>query len=379
MFRLRTTILVVVVGCQLSVVSCFAQTKTQVRVAIIEDAQSVSLKVNGFYEIIDTAKHKVLSRGKALSTTIVVCKDGIIMGGRSLNCGNIIIKTADPEALIINGRKLRGDIQFIRKDNLRIMVVNRIGLEDYVKGVSVREISHYWPEEALEAGVIVFRTFALYKIEEGRGREYDLTSDVYSQVYGGRAAERYRINKAVDDTKGIVLTYRGKIFPAFYHATCAGHTEDASILWNIDIPPLKGVPCNFCRDSPHFSWHNVLTLDEIGEKLKNSDYKAKDIKDIKIAGRDNSGRITNLRVVAGDKEIDVLAKDFRNIMGPDIIKSTNFEVSLADHDVVFEGLGWGHGVGLCEWGAYFMAKEGYKYTQILKYYYPGAAVETLRF
>ena len=90
-----------------------------------------------------------------------------------------------------------------------------------------------------------------------------------------------------------------------------------------------------------------------------------------ILGRDKSGRITELKIISGKKDLKVSAKDFRNIIGPNIIKSTNFKVKIIKDDIVFEGFGWGHGVGLCQWGAYFMAKQGYNAKQILQYYYPG--------
>ncbi len=137
------------------------------------------------------------------------------------------------------------------------------------------------------------------------------------------------------------------------------------------------MPCGFCRDSPHFRWHSVLTQKEVKNALVKGGLKIADVKDIEVLGRDKSERITGLKIVTGKKDIKISSKDFRDIIGPDIIKSTNFQVKTVDQDVVFEGLGWGHGVGLCQWGAYFMAKEGYDYKQILGYYYPGAQISLL--
>ncbi|MDP2940790.1 MAG: cell division protein, partial [Candidatus Omnitrophota bacterium] len=101
-------------------------------------------------------------------------------------------------------------------------------------------------------------------------------------------------------------------------------------------------------------------------------------KDIKILGRDNSGRVTDLELVSDKRTARLPAKDFRIIIGPNFIRSTNFNVSALDGDFVFEGIGWGHGVGLCQWGAYFMAKEGHPAEEILKYYYPGAEITSLK-
>ncbi|MCM8795434.1 MAG: SpoIID/LytB domain-containing protein, partial [Candidatus Omnitrophica bacterium] len=151
---------------------------------------------------------------------------------------------------------------------------------------------------------------------------------------------------------------------------CGGYTEDASVLWDVDIPPLKGVVCNFCKDSPHFSWQEVISIKEIENKLGKAGREIERIKDITILNRNKSGRVINLKIISLKGDLIISAKDFRNIIGPNLIRSTNFKLFRINNDVVFAGLGWGHGVGLCQWGSYFMAKEGYKYTEILKYYYP---------
>lgn len=355
----------------------YAQPNYYIRVAIIQDVKSLRFKVNGFYEIIIPESNKILYRGKNLNTTVTAYKDGILIGNLNSNTNSVLIKAVDTDAIIIDDRRFRGDIRIIKKDNLNLSIINHIVLEDYIKGILYHEASHFWPMEALKAQAIVCRTYALYQKQENRLKDYDVTSDIYSQVYGGRTSERYRTNEAVEETKDYVLTYKGKIFPAYYHATCAGHTEDASLLWNIDIPPLKGVVCDFCGDSPHFRWYVDYSKDELKDRLRKAGYKINNIKDIIIVGRDKSGRVTDLRIITVEKNMDIPAKDFRNIVGPNIIRSTNFKVTVFSRNIVFEGLGWGHGVGLCQWGAYFMAKKGYTDNEILKYYYPGTEISLI--
>lgn len=359
----------------------FAQAPKYIRVAIAQDADSLGLSVAGFYRIIDSDTRKVMRSGKHLKTTVIPAKEGILADGVAHGVNKLFIEADAPGAIAINNRKYGGKIEFIKKTDLRLSAVNYIGLEDYVKGILYHEVSHYWPDEALKAQAVVCRTYALYQAGQNASRDYDVTSDIYSQVYGGRASERYRTTRAVTETAGFALNYRGKIFPAYFHATCAGHTEDASLLWNIDLAPLKGVICDFCRGSPHFKWHTVLSRSEIREKLKKSGYALNDIKEIKIQGKDASSRVTKLSITTGNKDISVSGKDFREAIGPNVIKSANFEVSLVNDDIIFEGFGWGHGAGLCQWGAYFMAKQGSDYKQILEYYYPGSeiVIETPRF
>lgn len=359
--------------------ACMAGVSPQVRVAVLKGASSFRLKVKGTYEIIEPASGKVLSKGRNIRTTVTVYKNGILLAGGGFTADRILVKGNDPEAFLINDRSFRGDIEVLKDSSGHLLVVNRIDLEDYVKGILYHEASHYWPEDALKAQAVACRTYAVYQMQENAGCDYDVTSDIYSQVYGGKVSERYRTNKAVEDTKGEAIFYKGRVFPAYYHATCAGHTEDASELWKINISPLKGVVCGYCKDAPHYSWHNVLSVKEVADKLREAGYKLKDIEDIVLLDKTASGRIRTLGIVSGGKQLKIPAKDFRNIMGPNVIKSTIFDVKIIGNDAVFEGLGWGHGVGMCQWGAYFMAKEGYNYREILKYYYPASYVKTLGF
>ncbi len=377
--RKLAQIIILVFSVSCSVFCAYAQAPNYVRVAIIQDASSLRLKVKGGSEVVDPATQEVLSRNRNLNTTVTVYGGGILVGDIESNSSRLFIKAGDADAITINGRRYKGDIELIKKDNLHLLAVNHIGLEEYIKGILYHEASHYWPMEALKAQAIACRTYAVYQAQESKTRDYDITSDIYSQVYGGRTSERYRTNRAVSQTQGAILTYQDKVFPAYFHATCAGHTEDASLLWNIDIPVLKGVPCEFCKESPHFNWHCVLELGELRQRLVNAGYRMGMIKEIEVLGKNKSGRNTELKIITTSKEVKISAKDFRNIVGPNEIRSANFSVKVAGGDAVFEGLGWGHGVGLCQWGAYFMAKQGYKYEEILKYYYPQSDIKIIGF
>jgi stage II sporulation protein D len=355
---------------------CHAQSNKFIRVLILPEASSLRLKIIGEYEVIDLLQNKVFYRGENLKATVTVYKNKLLLGNAGTYSPKVLIMTKNPEALVVNGQRFRGDLAFIKKKKGEFSVINYIDIEDYIKGILYHEASHYWPMEALKVQAIVSRTYALYQQEKSALLDYDVTRDIYSQVYGGRYSERERTSRAVLQSKGLVLTYLDKIFPTYFHATCAGHTEDASVLWDINLLPLKGVVCDFCRQSPHFNWHCVLTLRDIAEKLSESGRKAGLINNISISSRDNSGRVLNLKIFSDRKDINISAKDFRNIIGPNVIRSTNFTVEVINGDVVFEGFGWGHGVGLCQWGAYFMAKEDYSAEEILRYYYPGAQLSS---
>jgi len=348
-----------------------------VRVAILRDAVMARVSVQGYYRIEDAATHQALAEGKDLKGAITAFKYAVNINGRRYPQSRLYLRPQDSGSIEVNGRRYPGDLEIIRGRGSAVLV-NHVGLEDYVKGIAVREISHYWPFEALLAHAIVFRTYALYAVQQNAKRDYDVTGDVYSQVYGGAAAERYRISDACDQTSGDVLTCGGRIFPAYYHSTCGGHTQNASILWNIDIPALSGVDCVYCKGSPHFSWNAAIPVAEAVGKLSAAGIMADGITAIETSDIDQSGRVVKLALrTARGGFVEIAGKDFRQILGNDIVKSTNFDVVLRGRMIEFSGRGWGHGVGLCQWGAYFMAKAGYSFSDILAYYYPGSEVRNI--
>ncbi len=348
-----------------------------VRVAILHDLQNLTFKTNDPYTLMNPATGKVLHRGEGMRTTIALTQGAFLFAGLKFKTNRLLIRTDPMVPVTINGRTFKGDITLVRESDGTITVINEIDIEEYVKGIMYHEASHYWPEEALKAQAVASRTYALYQVQERKGREYDVTSDVFSQVYGGESSERYRTNRAVEATRDQILTYKGKVIPAYFHATCAGHTEDASELWYINLVPLKGVTCDWCVDSPHYHWHAVLSREELSDALSKNGRKVSGIESIEITKTDPSGRVSEIAVGTKERTVKIAGKDFRAALGPDLIRSLKFEVRIVETDVVFEGSGWGHGVGMCQWGAYFMAKAGRTYKEILQYYYPHSDVTPL--
>jgi stage II sporulation protein D len=260
----------------------------------------------------------------------------------------------------------------------KILVVNNIGLDEYLYGVLYHEVSHRWPTECLKAQAIVARTFALEQMRQNKTEPYDLRCDIYSQVYGGRSGEKWSTSHAVDATRGKVLTFNGDIFPTYYHATCSGYTEDASNLWKVDLLPLKGVPCNFCGRSKHYRWRKEFPLQQVREKLNGGGYAIGPISTVEILTRNRSGRNDRIKIsdTAGGSVV-ITGKDFRQLFGPNEVRSTKFDAEIKRGFLVLNGMGWGHGVGMCQWGAFGMSERGKKCDEILKYYYPGTEIMTI--
>lgn len=358
---------------------CLANDINLIRVCVIDNKIGVTLTVDTRYTMIDPAKEVTIREGRSLYRKKIFSNSGKLLFGKELlGLSKVRIIPKRDATIYIDSLRLRGFVDIVATKDGYVRVINYLDIEDYLKGVLYREISHRWPYEVLKAQAIAARTYALYQKGISSDKEYDLRADIYSQVYGGRRAERYKTNRAVRLTKGVVLTYKGKIFPTYYHATCGGFTEDANNLWSIDLPPLKGVRCGYCKNSKHFRWKRLIRLSKIKEMLEKAGYKMSDITSIKIMGRNTSGRIKSLEFKGREGSLVINGKEFRDIMGPNNLRSNNYTLEIRQDKVIFRGFGWGHGVGMCQWGAYYMASKGYTAEQILLYYYPGAKLERFR-
>ena len=348
------------------------------RVLVLDSRDSISLAAKGTYRVYSMPSEKLLTGGYILHTKVRASEQGIMFGSRELKFSKVRVTVPEGSLIYLDGRSFRGTVDIMKKDDKKLAVINRIALEEYLYGVLYNEVSHRWPIEAIKAQGIAARTFALYQARQNKLQDYDLTNDIYSQVYSGATSERWSTTRAVKLTLGKVLTYKGDIFPTYYHATCGGKTEDAANLWSIDIEPLKGSECGFCKESPHYKWTKNIPLSEIEKKLGDNGYKTGKIKSVTVMARNKSGRADKIEI-KDDSDVSCVltGKDFRSMMGPNDVRSTNFEPSINNDKLTLIGIGWGHGVGMCQWGAKGYAGHGKNAEEILKIYYPGAEVTTI--
>lgn len=258
-----------------------------------------------------------------------------------------------------------------------LQVINQVALEDYVRGVMKVEANPEWPVEALKTQAVVARTFALYERLGSPEALYHLQATTASQVYRGVSGEDPRTDRAVWETQGMVLAYRGRIIPAFYHAASGGWTEDAVEVWEKRYPFIVGVEDPFSHEAPHHHWEERIPSFEIREALLTAGWRVGEILQIETVRRTRSGRVRWLRIWDGAGWLSINGKRFREILGPDRIRSTRFTIYPEGPAFLFVGQGWGHGVGLSQWGAKGMADLAYDYTRILKYYFPLAELVQL--
>ena len=205
-------------------------------------------------------------------------------------------------------------------------------------------------------------------------RPYHILATVDSQMYLGKLGEHPRASRAVGETRGMIITYRGEVISAFYHASCGGHTEDALALWGVDEPYLKGVDCDCQNISKYGSWEKRVAMAGVIRALRREGYRLSGIGSVQMGDVTPAGRVKNVIFHHSGKTTSVPAETVRAALGYSTIPSIFFEPELMDQEVVFSGRGLGHGVGLCQWGAKEMARNGADYKAILAYYYPGTVL-----
>lgn len=318
----------------------------------------------------------------------------IKLGTKNFNSKVYYLESVNDSLIKVNDKKYRGRIKLINIDK-ELKMINQLSLEDYIKGVMTKEMpvgkgsENY---EALKAFAIAARTYALNKIFKST-TYYDLLPDVRDQVYGGADAEHPLSNMAVDETRDLILLYNGKPAIVFYHSTCAGFTENsANVFTNDDIEYLRSIrdgDTPFCSVSPNFNWKEVLPEKTFIKRLydakliKSSDYL---IEKFNIKSRFPSGRINELEVTLKNGEglstISIFGNQIRSIIknqsGNGILKSNNFIIELTpERNVEIIGKGYGHGVGLCQWGAIGQSRLGKSYKEILSHYFPGTDIKKL--
>ena len=274
----------------------------------------------------------------------------------------------------------------------KIQVINTITLEEYIKGVVPMEMpvgkgtENY---EVLKAFAICARTYAFQKINSRNN--YDIFSDVRDQVYGGESSERLISNKAVTETRGLILTYNNTPAATFYHSTCGGYTEDGSNVYQVKNAPylqsIKDGDEPYCSISPKFHWKETYTESEFINRLRSAellsgfDWK---LDKINVNTRFKSGRVNELQITlknnAGeDKIVKIYGNNIRKIIRKSdntaILNSTLFDISFnRNNNIEIIGKGNGHGVGLCQWGAINLSRMGKDFVYILSHYYPGTKI-----
>jgi len=351
-----------------------------IRVAVVQNQPEVALAIHGRFRITPLRTPDALQEGARLPKVAVrAAREGIAIGGQVLPQPGVRVEPARDATIDLNGRRLRGTLEILAQPDQTLLVINHVGLEEYLQGVLSKEAPFHWPIEALKALAIAARTYTVFQQLSKTSLAYDVSADVLSQVYGGRSAERGRSTRAVGITRGLVLTFEGKVFPAFYHSTCGGLTEEASVMGPFDLAPLKGgVACSFCVESPFYRWQRRLSGADVAWAVKQAGRGSVwPMQEVEILAYSPTGRVGQVRIRGGGRVVDVAGYEFRKWFGFDRVRSTGFAILREPEGFILQGRGWGHGVGLCQWGAAALARRGLSAKEILAYYYPEAELVRL--
>jgi stage II sporulation protein D len=269
--------------------------------------------------------------------------------------------------LLVMGTHYTGNIDVWRGDN-GLYVINELPIEDYVKDVVAAELRPDWEIEALKAQAVISRTYAVYHKMMNGNSIYDIASTVLDQVYKGNKPD-VKISYAVEETRGEILTYKDMPIEAFFHSTCGGKTENPEDVFGKSYPYLKSVESN-CEISPYWSWERKIQVSDIENALNIHNIKA-----VTIKSYTSTHRVKQLDILSDSGTTTINATDFRKALGWSNLPSTNFQLIREDDSILFTGKGYGHGVGLCQWSALQMARDGKNYREILSFFYPGTIIK----
>jgi len=372
--------------------------KVPIRVLVSDNNNHLIYEVNNTIGLYNEEKEiAIVKEGNTLNFAPDENNLDLIIADKTFKGKYFELKSVEPDNKIYyNGHHYRGFLKIVPDGN-NIKVINRISLEDYLKGVIPSEMPIGHGEsyfQALKAFSICARTYAVMKMS-GNNSLFDVYLDTRDQVYGGSDVEKPLSNKAVDETRNLILTYNNKPAKVYYSAACGGHTENASnVFKDVDEPYLKGVNDGdppYCSIEPGFEWKEKYPGNVFVDRLKKSGYISSDnfsLKDVEVKSRFESGHVNDLQITLtaenGDRKVVVInGNNIRSIIRTandrHILRSTMFNISInIDGDVIIEGKGNGHGVGLCQWGAIAQSIDGKNYKQILSFYFPGTDIQELK-
>lgn len=351
------------------------------RVALFEETDAIRLTVQAPCRLTDLATGKRLADWPELRWQEVRAGNrGLRIGERTFSSEAVLLELEGEVIFRINAQPYRGALILRRSPQGKLLVVNRLPLEDYLVGALTSEVKPSWPMEALKAHAVVSRTMVAHRIWVSREKPFDVTADTRTHLYYGVRVEQAKPRRAVEATRGQVLSYNGELISTTFHANCGGHTEDAGELWSVkgDLKPLSGVVDPYCKNLKHYTWNSRVPMAKLREALREEVRQVGTLTGLAVAERNRSGRARSVRLSGSRQTVTLSGRRMRERLGENLLRSLNFTVEFSPQAVIFRGHGWGHGVGLCQWGAYGMARRGKQMEEILAHYFPGTKRRPLR-
>ncbi len=340
--------------------------ETQVTIGSDTDSSLINLHTNTIINKIKKKDSYVVQNVNGL-IKVIHKKSNTVLGSFT---GPIkLIPETETALVFCNKRWYRGELIILANDDKKnITIVNDIDLEKYLLSVVPSEMPSSWHKEVLKAQTVAARSYTLGYLGRRKNKGYDLESGVEDQVYLGVSSEKSSTSKAVKETQGVILVDKdNNPLIALYHSSGGGYTDSIENLW--DEKPSEHIQPrpDYDDNSPHFKWYKKFSISEINKQLKS--LEVGEIKDIIPLSKSVSNRITWLKIVGTNGETLIRGEEFRKFLK---LPSSKFNISVEKTHVRFAGRGYGHGLGLSQWGAKTLADKRFTYDQILNHYYSGA-------
>lgn len=340
-----------------------------------------------FHELGSTAERKITMTpnvGSSNSRSVIVTATGTTntLFVFDMNTGvNLAVRPVNNSGKAetwFKGYAYFGDFEYYRHISDRMTVINVVDLEDYIKGILPYEMSASWPLEALKAQAVAARSYFAANSGSYGNYGFDVTADAYSQVYYGTQRATAATDAAVEATRGEYITYNGAVASALYFSSDGGATEDSENIFVSALGHLRGKPDPYEADVPisqnsYKTWTRRFTGADLQSKLSSRGYRGGAVTRL-VPEYSSMGNVIRLTAYdAGGASITVSKSDCYAALG---LPSVRYTISQsADGSFVLEGSGWGHNVGMSQWGAYSMAKNyNWNYRQILRFYYTGIKI-----
>lgn len=286
-------------------------------------------------------------------------------------CTKIFIKTDNIKFKYISNN-------FVRVKDEKTGNISTIPFEDYIKGVVASEMPSSFEIEALKAQAVASRSYAMYQINGSKNREYDLTNTTANQVYKNDNElkqiwkEEYpkkinKIKKAIEQTSGEYLTYNSTVINAMFFSTSTGVTENSEEIFSSALPYLRSTSSKWDESSPSYIDTYKFSINDFYNKLSLPINNKLEITEVE---KTTTGRTKKLKINGQEINGRQLAKKLK-------LRSNYFDIIQNGDSITITTKGFGHGVGMSQYGANGMAKEGYKYDEILKYYYKNTELKKI--
>ena len=349
----------------------------ELRVLLQSGKQGLKVSAKGGLRLIHRGEGSTVAILKSGEQGRLIAKDErLYYKDKLLNAPALQLHPIDKASpILVDGKEYRGDL-IIRASNSKLILINEVSLDEYLYGVLSSEVPPDWPWAALRAQAVAARTYALFRMKSTQSKHFDLDDSTSSQVYSGISREHPRTSQAVNETRGIVLSYQNQIAETFFHSNCGGHTTGTRSVWGKDIPYLRGIRDSHCRREKHADWEVSISKTEAQRRLSSASKLKGSLISLHPYDRDESERWEMVRIEGSGGDVKVKSSSFRLALGADILRSTHFSLIPRGDEYIFKGRGWGHGIGLCQEGAKVKAGKGWDYRKILRNYYPGTRLVT---